>query len=234
VIGSLDGAGKFKLQDGSIRHLDPTAFEAVIRSVDQGLPIDATRIGDRMEQALAKGVAAVSATEGALIIAAGEARVSNLSLQTKGADIAVSGSLALAKNLSDIKLTLSGPERDDAPRGLRPMADLILKGSLPTLTHTLDARGFVNWLALRAVEQQAKRLDAIDSGHDAPQSSSQAATGVTPERDSLSDMPGVAVPRPIVRNPVAAPPRVRPVIQPTVPAQRPLDLRPPATLQPPG
>jgi large subunit ribosomal protein L24 len=192
------------------------------------------RIEDRMEQALAKGAAAIPAVKGEVIIAAGEARVSRLSLKTQGVDIAVGGSLALAKNLLDIKLTLSGPERADAPNGLRPVVDLVLKGSLPTPMRSLDAREFVNWLALRAVEQQAKRLDALDSGHDIPPSSSQATTGITPERETLSDIPPIAAPRPIVRSPVAVPLRVRPAIQPTAPAQRPLDLRSPAPQPPPG
>ena len=52
LIGALKGGGTFTLQDGRVARLDPAAFDAVIRSVDQGLPIDATRIRDRMEQAL--------------------------------------------------------------------------------------------------------------------------------------------------------------------------------------
>jgi large subunit ribosomal protein L24 len=236
VIGSLNGAGRFKLQGGSIRHLDPTASEAVIRSVDQGLPIDATRIRDRLEQALAKGAAAISAAEGEIIISAGEAQASKLALKTQGADLAIAGHLALAENLVDVKLTFSGPERADAPRGARPVVDIVLKGSLPSPTRSIDAREFVNWLALRAVEQQAKRLDALDSSHDniPPASPSQAATAATPDRETLSEVPSAAAPRPIVRSPVAAPPRVRPAMQPTVPAQRPLDIRPPAAVQPPG
>jgi large subunit ribosomal protein L24 len=235
VIGSLNGAGKFKLQDGSILHLDPTAFDAVIRNVDQGLPIDATRIRDRMEQALAKGAAAIAEAEGEVTISAGEAQASKLVLKTQDADVTITGHLALAENLVDAKLTLSGPERADAPREVRPAVDLVLKGPLLTPMRSLDAREFVNWLALRSVEQQAKRLDALDSAHDNPQpESSQAATGITPDRDSLSHIPPIAAPRPIVRSPVATTPRVRPATQPTLPAQRPLDIRPPAALQPPG
>ena len=49
VIGSLKGSSTFTLQDGRIARLDPAAFDAVIRSVDLGLPIETVRIRDRIE-----------------------------------------------------------------------------------------------------------------------------------------------------------------------------------------
>ena len=45
LMGSLAGDGTFKLENGRVVRLDPAAFETVMRAVDQGLPIDVTRIG---------------------------------------------------------------------------------------------------------------------------------------------------------------------------------------------
>ena len=175
VIGSLAGTGSFKVQDGNIRQLDPTAFEGVIRSVDEGLPVDTNRIRDRMEQALGKSGAAIPAAEGEIVIAAGQARLSKIDLQTEGAALGLAGRLALADNLLDAKLTLYGPERADAPNGVRPEVDIALKGPLPTPKRSLDAAEFTNWLALRGIEQQAKRLDALESGRDSPSETSSIA-----------------------------------------------------------
>src|SRR5229473_2257146 len=53
LVGSLAGKGSFTLENGKLARLDPTAFETVIRAVDQGLPIDAARVKDKTEAALA-------------------------------------------------------------------------------------------------------------------------------------------------------------------------------------
>ena len=73
LIGSLQGGGTFTLQDGRIARLDPAAFDAIIRNVDQGLPIDAGRIRDRMELALGNGGLNVPLAEGEIAVAAGQA-----------------------------------------------------------------------------------------------------------------------------------------------------------------
>ena len=74
LIGSLEGSGTFTLESGRIVRLDPKAFEAVTRAVDQGLPIDLARLRDRTESALSGGALALARSEGAITIAAGQAR----------------------------------------------------------------------------------------------------------------------------------------------------------------
>src|SRR5262249_59587733 len=60
LVGSLAGSGSFTLENARAARLDPAAFDTVIRAVDQGLPIDAIRVRDRMDAALASGGLAVS------------------------------------------------------------------------------------------------------------------------------------------------------------------------------
>src|SRR6185503_3076576 len=55
LIGALKGDGTFTIQDGQVMRVDPAVFAAVIRSVDDGLPIDAARNHDRTEAALGNG-----------------------------------------------------------------------------------------------------------------------------------------------------------------------------------
>ena len=68
LIGSLEGSGIFTLENGRVVRLDPAAFDAVIRAVDQGLPIDATRVRDRMDAALARRRPGHPLAEGAITI----------------------------------------------------------------------------------------------------------------------------------------------------------------------
>src|SRR5262249_37010191 len=137
LIGSLKGGGKFSLQEGGVQRLDPAAFDAVIRNVDQGLQLDAARIRDRMEQALSSGVLTVARADGEFTLVGGQARAVNLKVKAQGADVGVSGSALLADDTIDARLTLS-PERPDAPAGTRPEVTVTLKGATDAPKRALD------------------------------------------------------------------------------------------------
>ncbi len=242
LIGSLKGAGTFSLQDGGVQRLDPTAFETVIRSVDQGLQLDAARIRDRMEQALAAGVLTVTRAEGEFTVSAGQARAANVKVSAQGADLGVSGSALLAEDSIDARLTLAGPPRTDAPAGVRPEIIITLKGATDAPKRALDATAFSNWLALRAVEQQSKRIDALEAAREAQRDQApKDPVGATPSRvaPTPSTAPSSTTP-PTATPPATQAARPRPTNQPSPPAagapaagstrpQQPLDLRPPAS-----
>ena len=75
LIGSLQGSGKFALTDAQFAGLDPRAFDAVTRAVDQGLAIDAARISDVVSKALDSGQLAVKQAEGTIAVSAGQVRL---------------------------------------------------------------------------------------------------------------------------------------------------------------
>jgi len=124
-------------------------------------------------------------------------------------------------------VTLVGPERADAPGGIRPEVGIAIKGPLAMPKRSLDAAAFANWLALRAVEQQTKRLDALESGRDIPSSLMlpERSTATVPAREPLYENPLLTVPR---RNVVRTPARPRSAVQPAMPSQAPLEMRAPA------
>src|SRR5262249_10706324 len=105
LVGSLAGSGSFTLENARAARLHPAAFDAVIRAVDQGLPIDAIKVRDRMDGALASGGLPVTLAEGAIAIDAGQARLSNPVVRAQRGDLAVSGSVNLAEAAIDARLT---------------------------------------------------------------------------------------------------------------------------------
>ena len=115
LMGSLAGSGTFKLENGRVVRLDPAAFDAVMRAVDQGLPIDVNRVRDRTDAALASGVLPVALAEGAITINAGQARLSDVTVRAQRADLAVSGSVNLADAALEGRLTLFGMGGASAP-----------------------------------------------------------------------------------------------------------------------
>jgi AsmA-like C-terminal region len=237
LVGALHGSGTFALQDGQILRLDPGTFAAVIHSVELGLPVDATRIRDRVESTLGSGRLVVPRAEGEILIAAGQARLNNAVVQATGAELALNGSLALADNMLDARATLRGPEDAGGPPGTRPEIVIALKGPLDAPKRTLDVATLANWLALRSVEQQAKKIDALESGREVPGGNPYASPppAVAPLSPPTSAAPPATAARPrpsadIQRRATAAkrnPPEQQPQQQQPSLFNFPFDLRPP-------
>ena len=162
LMGSLAGSGTFKLENGRVVRLDPAAFDTVMRAVDQGLPIDVNRVRDRTDAALASGVLSVALAEGAITINAGQARLSDVTVRAQRADLAVSGSVNLADAALEGRLTLFGMGGASAPANTRPEITIGLKGPVDTPKRSIDVAALASWLALRAVEQQSKKLEALE------------------------------------------------------------------------
>jgi large subunit ribosomal protein L24 len=168
LIGSLEGGGRFTLENGKLGRLDPAAFEAVIRAVDRGLPIDAISVREKIDSALASGGFAIARAAGSIVINAGQARLSNTTARAQGADLAVGGSVDLADGTLEARVLLFGTGGASSPVGARPEITIALRGPISAPRRTIDAAALANWLALRAVEQQSKKLDALEGREPSP------------------------------------------------------------------
>src|SRR5579871_880885 len=162
LIGSLQGKTSFDIPDGKIARLDPTALNVVIRSVDEGLPIEAARIREGVEAALARGALSVQG-DGAITTAAGKASLTITRLQAAGADLAVSARYDVATEALDARLTLVGPSGSGDAEVGRPQIAISLQGPIDAPRRTLDIAGFSDWLSTRAIAQNAKRLAALSA-----------------------------------------------------------------------
>jgi uncharacterized protein involved in outer membrane biogenesis len=180
LIGSLGGGGTFTFENGRLARLDPAAFAAVIRAIDQGLPIDTTRVRDRMDVALASGSLPITLAEGAITVSAGQTRLSNTTVRAANADLAVSGILNLADGALDARLILFGTAGPDAPSNTRPEVMISLKGPLEAPRRTIDVAALASWLALRAVEQQSKKLDVLEGREPPPSPPKSEAAPAAP------------------------------------------------------
>jgi large subunit ribosomal protein L24 len=241
LMGSLAGDGTFKLENGRVVRLDPAAFETVMRAVDQGLPIDATRIRDRMDAALASGVLSVALAEGAISVNAGQARLSDVTARAQRADVAVSGSVNLADAALEGRLTLSGMGGTNAPANTRPEITIGLKGPVDTPKRSIDVAALSSWLALRAVEQQSKKLEALEGRAPATAATANANPRTGPTQPALATdaavpaalhtEPDAADPQPVARPQPATPKAQKP--KPAVPtAERAPTLPPPIDVRP--
>jgi uncharacterized protein involved in outer membrane biogenesis/tetratricopeptide (TPR) repeat protein len=236
LIGSLQGKGFFGIEDGKFAGLDPSAVDAVIRSVDEGLPIEAARIRERMEEALGRGELSVHG-DGAITAAAGRATLTASRLRADGADLSVSARYDLATEALDAKLTLARPAGiGDAGVG-RPEIAVILHGPIESPRRTLDIAALVDWLSTRAIAENAKRLAAISAPLDArpvePPQTQPVARPAAPDNSAAIVKPppegaktdASAIP-PDLAKPEPPAPAVA-AVKPEAPADRPVAAKPP-------
>jgi uncharacterized protein involved in outer membrane biogenesis len=235
LVGSLAGQGKLTLRDGAIARMNPAAFEKVAGDVDRGLPIDAQRVGVSFDVALAQAALPVPLVEGSIAINMGQLRPVDLVVRAGSAELAPSGSIDLTQSAIDARLALSGPAGDGAD-GSRANVTVSLKGPIDAPKRTLDVVALTHWLALRAADQKAKRVDALEqAAREHPDDDPTTGTpGDTDAATSPSSLPRPAVQSPRQR-PTAAdqPARPRPAVD-QAPLPPPLDIRPPAAHGPRG
>ncbi len=195
LIGSLQGTGKFALSGAQFAGLDPRAFDAVTQAVDRGLAIDAERITDVVNKALDSGQLSVERIEGAVALSAGQVRLSNVSADGKGAKLSLAGTADLTDGSIDARLLLSGAGQN---AGTRPDVFLALKGPLMAPVRSVDVSALTGWLTLRAIDNQAKQLRAIEE--------SAAQSKPTTPVPKVERAP--ALPAPVVIKPLPLPRRV--------------------------
>jgi large subunit ribosomal protein L24 len=211
LVGSLSGRGSFALENGRLARLDPAAFGGVMRAVDQGLPIDQGRIGERIGTGLAAGALIVPHAEGTISLNSGRARLSNMSAPAQGADLVVTGSLDLAEATVDARLALLGHPDSGVSTETRPEVVIMLKGAVDAPRRSIEVAALTSWLALRAVAQQSQKLDLLER---AP-----------PPAPTVPPTPApAAVPKPLGPSPIGE----------REPAGTPSSSAPPAALVPAG
>ena len=162
LVGALSGRGTATIDNLQISGFDPAAIEAASRAAQRGVAIDAVRIGDVVRSGLDAGRLNIPAASAVVTIEAGRATLSPLTVPAAGADVGISASYDLGADALDLRFGLIGPLKADAPGGQRPEISIALKGPVDAPRRTVEVASLVNWLTMRAVEQEAKRLEAAE------------------------------------------------------------------------
>ena len=167
--------------------------------MDQGLAIDAVRISDVVSKALESGQLVVKRAEGTIAVSAGQVRLSNVTADGKDARLSLSGNLDLTDGSIDARLVLSGSSQAaGAKPNILPDIFMALKGPVTAPSRSIDVSALTGWLTLRAVENQAKQLRAIEGA------SPPAVQTPKPKSERAP-----ALPAPIDIRPLPAPARAK-------------------------
>ena len=198
LVGSLTGNGTLSLERASVAGLDPRVFPTVMRAADRGLPLDPAKIRDAVAPWLDTGPLEIAHADGVLAITGGQVRLPTMIARAKGADLSASGNLDLINTTLDARIALAGPAM---PPAGRPEIIVSLRGPFAAPKRNIDVAVLAGWLALRAVDQQSKKLEAIEQGRVAPRETAPSI----PDADVIPDAPppdrNILLPRPRVKLP---------------------------------
>ena len=234
LVGAAKGAGTVTVEHVEIGGLDPTAIDGAINALenDRGLVGNAGRVGQIVNAGLDAGKLRIPFAAAPVVIADGHAQVVRLSAPAQNADIAGSVSLGLSDWQLDARLAMTGPQRKNAATAERPVMAVAVRGPLAAARRTADVASLIGWVTMRAVDQEAKRLDdaekeqrRLEAAADALRRVPDAAAAASPPQTGSLSTSGRAadLPPPTEIKPVTPPARRSP--PPVVPpVARPFNL----------
>jgi hypothetical protein len=242
LTGALTGSGTVTLEAAGIAGLDPRAFDAAIRASDSGQATDDARLKQIVEPVLSAGSLPVASAQIPFTIRDGRLRIGATTLEAQGARAIVSGGYDIPADQADVRASLASTAVGSATS--RPEIQIFAAGPPDTLNRSIDVGALSSWLAVRAIDRETRRLDAIERGEPPP----PTPASIPPSTAALPDAtaPDVALPgrdprrvqpRPkaAVPRPPAAPPAPNPpvVSQQATPLPPPIEVRPAPAPPPP-
>ncbi|MFK4625121.1 hypothetical protein ABIF50_008427 [Bradyrhizobium diazoefficiens] len=225
LTGALAGNGTVTLDSAEISGLNPRAFEIAIRASDGGQVADDNRLRQLVEPALAAGPIAVASAQIPFTIRDGRLRVGATPLEAKNARAIVSGGYDIPADQADIRASLT-PIMTGLS-GAPPEIQLFAAGPPDKLNRTVDLAPLSSWLAVRTIDRETRRLDAIERG-EPPPATAALPTLVSP--DAAPEQVPANVPLP-GQDPRRATPRPKAAPTPKAPLAAPAAPSPPLASQ---
>ncbi|WP_025038054.1 AsmA family protein [Bradyrhizobium sp. DOA9] len=228
LTGALAGNGTVTLESAEIAGLNPRAFEIAIRASDGGQVNDDNRLRQLVEPALS-GRIAVPSAQVPFTIRDGRLRVGATPLEAKNARAIVSGGYDIPADQADIRASLT-PIMTGLS-GAPPEIQLFAAGPPDRLSRTIDLAPLSSWLAVRTIDRETRRLDAIERG-EPPPATAALPTLISPDGAPEQAPANVPVPGQDSRR-IPAKPKLesRPAPTPKAPQAAPAAPSPPLASQ---
>lgn len=225
LTGAMSGSGVVTLEGLNLPGLDPRAFDVAIRASDSGQATDDVRLRQIVEPALAAGPLSIASAQIPFNIRDGRIRVGATTLAANGANAIVSGGYDIPADQADIRAALASTQVGSV--NSRPEIQLLAVGTPDGLTRSIDIAALSSWLAVRAIDRETRRLDAIERGEPVPPPTPAALPPPAEPAPDASNSNSAAVPPADVPAPGRDPRRVP--AKPRIVAPRPPMVPPVAT-----
>ena len=236
LLGALSGSGTVTLESARVAGLDPRAFEIAVRASDDGQATDDVKLRQIVEPALSAGALSVASAQIPFTIRDGRMRIGATPLDAPGVRAVVSGGYDIPADQADIRaaLGLTMP----LPATGRPEIQLFAVGTPDALNRTVDVTALSSWLAVRKIDHETRRLDAIERGEPPPPAPAPVSLPPQEEPQPSAMPPNAGLPsEPLSQVPLPGrdPRRLLPkakAVAPRPPAAPPVANAPGSTLSP--
>jgi hypothetical protein len=201
LVGSVTGAGNITAENLEVSGLDPNAADAVINAleIDRGLASNPGRVAQIANGGLDAGKLKVPLAIAPVVIADGRAQLDKFSASAQNTDISGSISLTLTDWQLNARVALTAPPRKNAPAAERPVMAVTVRGPLAAARRSVDVTNLIGWATMRAVDQEAKRLDdaekerkRLEAAVEAARRQSNTGTAVSPQTGLSPSAPAAA------------------------------------------
>ncbi|ESR27309.1 AsmA family protein [Lutibaculum baratangense] len=160
LVSSLAGEGSFLLRDVTIRGLDPSAFQQVVRATEAELEVEEEPVAAALEEALSGGAILVGAAEGAVSGSGGTLRAGPVKLDSRDLEVFASAAVDLEDFTLDSNWTIG--DRDQA-EGRAREAILNFSGPIEQPMRTINVRPLISYLTVLQFEREMRRLEEVQA-----------------------------------------------------------------------
>ena len=194
LTGALSGSGIVMLEQARFAGLDPRAFDVAIRASDSGQVTDDARLKQIVEPVLSAGALPIGSAQIPFNIRDGRIRVGATTLDADGARAIVSGGYDIPADQADIRAALASTAVGGTTS--RPEIQLLAVGTPDALNRTIDVTALSSWLAVRTIDRETRRLDAIERGEPPPPPPAPLPVAIPPSTESETPDASAAIPPP--------------------------------------
>lgn len=174
LIAGLSGAGNLSVKEMRLARFDPTAYGRLIASTgEDASESDATRLRDRLVQALDRDSWALGDLALPFTLAGGLIRLQPVAFERSGLKVEASGTVDLRALSADLRLALK--PLGALPKGWpgdAPQIAIAWRGPLSDLRRETDVSALSNTVAARALAREIERVEAFEA--DARERAAQA------------------------------------------------------------
>ena len=192
LVGALTGSGTLTLDAARIAGLDPDVFDAAIKASDAGKAATEDQLRQIVAPELERGDLAVKQAQIPFLLRDGRVSIGATTLEGDKARAVVSGDYDMIADQIDIRANLTS--RVSEKINGAPQLDIFAVGTPDALARTVDVSGLSSWLALRTIDRETRRLDAI-SRSEAARPSLPPPPATAPSPPAATEGPKTEVPK---------------------------------------
>lgn len=164
LVGSISGSGSLTAENVELAGLDPNAIDVTLYALenDRSLASNPGKVTQIAGTALDLGKLKITSVTTPIVLADGRAQLTRLQPSAQNTDIAALISVALADWQVNARIIMTAPPRKNAPNAERPVMTVTARGPLTAARRTVDVTSLIGWATMRAIDQEAKRLDEAE------------------------------------------------------------------------